>query len=106
EVPVRGRHQSDVDSFGARAAETLELLLLEHPEQLRLQLERDVADLVEEDRPLVRQLEPPDPLRDRTREGAPLVAEELALEETRRDGRAVELHERAFPTPAQVVNGA
>ena len=43
-----------------RAAQALELLLLQHAEQLGLQLRRDVADLVEEQRPLVRQLEAAD----------------------------------------------
>ena len=46
-----------------RAAEPLELLLLQHAEQLGLQLQRDVADLVEEQRPLVGQLEAADLLR-------------------------------------------
>src|SRR5579862_6416421 len=54
----------------------------------------------------VRQLEAPDPLRDRAREGAALVAEELALEEARRDGGAVELHERPLAASAELVNGA
>src|SRR5205823_5076772 len=105
EVPVRGCDYPDVDSFGARAAETLELPLLEHPQQLRLQLERDVADLVEEERPAVGQLETADPLRDGPGESAALVAEELALEQARRDGGAVDLDERPPSAPAQVVNG-
>src|SRR5205823_1500853 len=92
--------------FGARAPETLEFLLLEHAEELRLQLERDVPDLVEEEGSAIRQLEPPDPLCDRAREGAALVAEELALEQTGRNGRAVELHERPLAAPAELVDGA
>ena len=40
-----------------RAADALELALLEHAQQLRLQLERQLADLVEEERAAVGQLE-------------------------------------------------
>src|SRR5207245_8524176 len=74
--------------------------------ELRLQLERNVADLVEEQRSPVRQLEPSDALPDGAREGAPLVAEQLALEKARRDGGAVDLDEGPLATPAQVVNRA
>src|SRR5207244_10751105 len=37
--------------------------------------------------------------------GAPLVPEELALEQTRRNGGAVELHERTVAAVASVVDG-
>ena len=57
---MRGRHQAHVHLDRLRAAEALELLLLQHAQQLGLQLRRDVADLVEEQRPLVRQLEAAD----------------------------------------------
>jgi len=77
-----------VDAPRPGAAEPLEFLLLEDAEELRLELERDVADLVEEERPAVRQLEASDSLRDRARESATLVAEELALEEAGGDGGA------------------
>ena len=89
-----------------RAAEALELLLLQHAEQLGLQLRRDVADLVEEQRPLVGQLEAADLLADGAGEGALLVAEQLALQQPGGDGRAVELDEGAVPPRAQLVQGA
>src|SRR5438552_1089221 len=40
QVAVRGRHQAHVHPDGPRAAQALELLLLQHAEQLRLQLRR------------------------------------------------------------------
>ena len=97
QVAVRGRHQPHVHLDRLRAAEALELLLLQHAEQLGLQLQRDVADLVEEQRPLVGQLEAADLLADGAGEGALLVAEQLALQQPRGDGRAVELDEGAVP---------
>src|SRR6202011_3800887 len=69
------------------------------------QFRRDVADLVEEERPLVRQLEAADLLGDCTGEGVLLVAEQLAPQQPGGDGRAVELDEGALPAGAQVVQG-
>ena len=104
EIAVGCRDEPDVDADGAGAAQPLELLLLQHTQELRLQLERDVADFVEEQRAAVRQLEPADLLRDGARERAFLVSEELALEQPRWNRGAVELDERSRSAAAQVVN--
>ena len=90
---------------GPRAPQSLDLALLESAQQLRLQLERHVADLVEKQRALVRQLEPADLLREGARERPLLVAEPLALEQPRRRGGAVHRHERPAPALARRVNG-
>src|SRR5436190_5436587 len=90
QVAVRRGDQADVDLDRPGAADTLELLLLEDPEELRLELEGDLADLVEEERAAMGHLEASDLLRDGPGEGAALVAEELALEKPRRDGRAID----------------
>ena len=79
---------------------------LERPEQLRLELERQGADLVEEERASVGQFEQPRLGRDGAGKGAPLVAEQLALEQVGRDGRAIDLDERLGGASAAVVNGA
>ena len=71
-----------------------------------LQLWGGVADLIQEQRPLVRQLEASHLLADGDGEGTLLVAEQLALQEPRGDGGAVELDERAALAWAQVVQGA
>src|SRR3989449_9067477 len=76
---ARGR-EADVDLDRLRTADPLELLLLQDAQQLRLELERDLADLVEEQRAAVGHLEAADLLGDGAGEGAPLVPEELALE--------------------------
>ena len=59
QVLVRRGDHADVHLDALVAADPLELPLLEDAEQLGLHGRRDVADLVEEDRPLVGQLEPP-----------------------------------------------
>src|SRR5690606_28139900 len=56
--------------------------------------ERQVGDLVEEQRAAVRRLEPALPAAERARERAALVSEELRLDERLREGRAVDRHER------------
>ena len=68
--------------------------MLEHAQQLRLGGRPHLADLVEEERALVRQLELAELLRVRVGERAALVAEELALEQRLGDGGAVERDER------------
>src|SRR4051794_29530066 len=64
--------------------------LLDHAEQLALQLWWQLAELVEEERAFVGFGESPVPRRDRVRERTPLVAEELGAGERRYDGGAIE----------------
>ena len=79
------------------AANRPELALLQHPQQLGLQPQRHLADLVEQDRAAVRQLEQALAPGARAGERAALVAEELGLQELGRNRRAVDLDERAGP---------
>ena len=81
QVDVGGRHDPDVHLDGLDAAEPHELALLHHAQELGLGLEGDVADLVEEQRALVRQLEEALLGVDRPGEGALHVAEEVRLEQ-------------------------
>ena len=83
QIAVGRRDDADVDVDRARTAEAFDLPFLEHAQQPRLQLERQLADLVEEDRAAVRQLEPADLAGVRAGEGAALVAEQLALDQRR-----------------------
>ena len=62
----------------AVAADAVELAVGQHAQQARLQVERHVADLVEEQRAAVGLLEAAAPRRLRAGEGAALVAEQLA----------------------------
>ena len=88
-----------------RAAEPFDLSLLEHAQQLDLDLRRQVADLVEEDRRAIGQFEAPDLPGEGAREGALLAAEQLALHERRRNRRAVDAHHRPRRV-ARSVRGA
>src|SRR5262249_42780376 len=79
--------------------------LLEHAEQFRLERERNVANFVEKQGAAVRHLEAADFLRDRARERAFLVAEQLAFEQIERNRGAVHFHERASAARAERVDG-
>ena len=72
-----------VDADRRRAAEALDLALLQHAQQLDLRRRADVADLVEEERAALGQLEPPLLERLRAGERALLVAEQLGFDQAR-----------------------
>src|SRR6185436_5431682 len=106
QIPIGGRDQSHVDSGRARGTQTLELLLLQDAEQLGLQLQWYLADLVEENSTAISQFEAPQFLGNGAGEGAFLVAEKFAFQQSGGDRSAVELHERAALARAQFVNGS
>ena len=82
--------------IGSRAADALDSIRsCEHAQELRLQRERQLADLVEEERAAVRPARSsPAWRRDRAGERALLVTEQLALEQVLGDRRAVDVDER------------
>jgi hypothetical protein len=71
-----------------------------------LQLERNFAYFFEEERAAIGNLEAADLLCDRAREGAFLVVKQLAFEEARGNGGAVDLYERRLAPAAAIVDGA
>src|SRR5215510_6094118 len=75
QIPMCGGDQADVNLMGAAAAESLELLLLQDAEQFRLQLQRDVADLVKKHRASICELKAPCFLRDRSGERSSFMTE-------------------------------
>ena len=93
-VDVGGGDDPHVDVLLGAAAEAPERALLQHAQQLDLRRRHHLGDLVEEQRAAVRELEAAQPPLDGAGERALLVAEELALEQRFRDGRAVDRDER------------
>ena len=85
---------ADVDVDVVLAAEARELAVLQHLEQLGLQRQAHVADLVEEHRAVVGELELAGLVLDRAGERAALEAEQLRLEQLGRQRGAVHLDER------------
>jgi hypothetical protein len=91
---------------GLVPAEPLVFAVLQDAQQLRLQPRLEIPDLVEKDRPPGRPLETARPLPHRPREGAALVSKEFALDEIRRQGRAVHVDEGPRTTPRQAMKRA
>ena len=91
---------------GRLTAHTIELAFGQHAQQAGLQRRRHVADFVEEQRAAVGLLEAAAAQRVGAGEGALFVAEQLGLEQIRRESRRVEGDERLVRTrtvPMQCV---
>src|SRR5215472_393051 len=73
QITVAGGDHPDVDPDRLGVADPLELAFLKDPEELRLQLQREVPNLVQEERPAVGHLEPALPSGQRAGEGPLLV---------------------------------
>ena len=103
QIPVRGRNDAHVHLLGGRRADALEAPFLQDAQQLGLEIERQIADFVEKQRPAMGQLESALARGDRARERAARVAEELAFDQRRRQRRAVDDDQRvAAPRPVHV----
>src|SRR5882672_3167194 len=103
EIAVRGGDNAHVRAARLHAAHALEGSLLEHAQQLHLHVEGHVADLVEEQRAARCELEAPDARRERARERALLVSEQLALEELAGNRGAVDRNERTLVAGGELV---
>src|SRR5207302_238774 len=86
-------------------ADALDLAALERAQQLGLEVDRELADLVEKQRAARRRLERTLARDHRAGERALVVTEQLALEELRRDRAAVDHDERAVLALALDVHG-
>src|SRR5580700_6413817 len=85
------------------AAEPLEFLLLQDAQQLRLELQRYVANLVKKQRAFVGELEAPCFLGDGACKGSFFVAEQLTFKKSKRDCGAVQFHESPLAATAQLM---
>ena len=94
EVGIGGGDEAHVDRDLAVRAHGADLAVLDHPQELRLERERQLGDLVEEERAPLRVEEQPLPRGGGAREGALHVAEQLALDDVRGDRPAIDRHER------------
>src|SRR5260370_32292548 len=72
------RNHPHVDAMRAATTQTFELLLLQHPQQLRLQRQRNIPYLIEEQCPLVGHFETANFLRESSGESGGLLLSERA----------------------------
>ena len=95
QVAVAGGDDAGVDADRVRVADALELALLQHAQQLHLQLGRRGVDFVEEDRAGVGGFEAAGAVVDGAGERAADVAEQFAFEQALAERAAVDADERA-----------
>jgi hypothetical protein len=98
------RRRADVHARGGRLVERRDLARFEEAEQLRLEVEAELADLIEEQRAVAGASDDAEIIVIRPGECAAAMAEQLALEEMRWYGRAVEWHERFGCAVGAIVN--
>ena len=103
QVPVGGGHHAHVDVKRAGSSDALEAPFFERPENLRLEGERQVADLIQEQRSAVRHLEAARFALRGAGEGPFLVTEQLGLEQGLGNRRAIDRHERPVGPRAEHV---
>ncbi len=106
EVPVGGGDHAHVDVEGPGRADRHDLPLLQDPQQVHLQRRARFADLVEEDRAAVGDLEQPFLVGGGARERAALVAEERARQQALGQRPDVHRHEEPPRPRALLVDGA
>ncbi len=105
EVAVGGGDDAHVHLALDGGADRADLPLLQRAQQLRLDGQRHLADLVEEQGAAVGQLEEPFLVLVRAGERAALVPEQLALEQRPRDRRAVDRPQRPAGARGERVDG-
>ena len=105
QVAVRRGNQPEVHAHRPRAADAFELPLLQRAQELGLQRQRQLPDLVEEERAAFGELHPALLQPDGAGEGALLVTEQLRLEERFGERRAVDRDERPIGAGAVAVHG-
>src|SRR5207249_8813694 len=96
----------DIHAQLARPAEPAEFLRLENLEQLGLELRRQLADLIEEDRAVIGQLEQADLPFLGVGIRTLFVSEQFGIEERRREAGAVDLDERTTGAGREIVDHA
>src|SRR6185437_13494750 len=89
QVPVRRGNDTHVHLQRLRAADPLKSFFLERSQNLGLQRERQIADLVEKQRPAMRELELSGLSLGGARERALFVSEELRFEQRFGNRRAI-----------------
>src|SRR3970282_2003181 len=105
EILVRRTDDSYVHGDFGTPADALDRPLLQEAQKLCLKSKRHVADLVEKQRPAVRDLDLAEGLLGGARESALLEAEQLRLEQRFRDRGAVDRDEGSVRARAQSVDG-
>jgi hypothetical protein len=102
-LSVGSGHDAHVELSLLRSTDASHAACLEHAKEARLEIDRQLADFVQEERAAVGALEGAEVGSDGARERAALVSEQLALGQVGGDATAVEHDEGASRTSALLV---
>src|SRR5258708_37892464 len=102
---MSGADDAHIAMNGGGAAKTLKLSFLHNAKKLGLQLQRKIADFVQEQGSAISPLEPSNIARYRAGKGATLVTEQLAFQQSRGNGGTIHFHKWSIRTVAAFVNG-
>ena len=94
QILVRRGDHAHMGFDGSMSTDTVELPIRQHAQQPRLQVERHVADFIEEQRSPFGLLKPSAPLRLRTGEGSAFMAKQLGFQQILGDGCRIDGDER------------
>src|SRR5262249_30065166 len=100
---ARERDDSSVEIDAFRTAEPVELFCFDHVEQLCLYREVDICDFIQDCGSALREIQFPEFRRDRSREGASLIAEQFGFDQFLWQGREIDLYAGTVFARAGVV---
>ena len=106
QIHVRRRDETHIGSARRVVADPFVLPVLDEPQQLRLQGERQVADLVQEERAAVARRDAARVVANRAGERSPDMPEEFAFEQLQREGRTGDDAERLIRAVAPGMDGS
>src|SRR6202007_1469663 len=97
-------NKPNVHANSPRTTETFKFALLQSAQQLWLQVQTDIANFVQKERPAIGQLESACLLHQRAGERPLFVPEQFAFHEARRYRCTIEANETAITTRTEVMN--
>src|SRR5271166_1128002 len=103
QISIGGGDQTRVSLECLGTSQAFELALLQDAQQFGLEFKWNLANLIQEYCAPIGQFKAADALRDGAGEGASLMSEQFAFQQSRRDGGAVYFHEGARMPGTQVM---
>ena len=104
QIPVCRRNNTYINRHRDRAPHGSDLLFLQYPEQLNLEMQRHVTNLIKKQRALVGRLKKAEITFCGTCKSRLGMSEQLGLKQCFRDGSTVNRYKRAIPATAGPMN--
>ena len=104
QVDVGGRHQPHIDRDRRARTQAHHFTLLQNPQQFHLHVQRQIADLIEEQRAAIGRFKPAGLVGGSTGERAFFMAEQFAFHQGFGKRTAIHRHKGLTPATAQIVD--